>query len=381
MKVYFDNAATTPLSPEVFEAMKPFFTEHFGNPSSIHSFGRVAKSHIEKARKKVADILNAAPAEIFFTSGGTEADNMALSGCVAARNIRHIIASPLEHHAVLHTLDRLQQTGNVSVHFVKLREKGHIDLDDLKRLLEKFPGSLVTLMHANNEIGNMLDIREAADICRFYNACFHSDTVQSMAHYSYDMQKLKMFSIVGSAHKFHGPKGAGFIYINSDMQIPPMIVGGAQERNMRGGTENVAAIVGMAKALEVAAQERESENRRLLDYKNTLKTRLLKTIPGLEINGEDIDDEKSLCTILNVSLPGAEDNEMLLFNLDINHIAASAGSACASGSNIGSHVLEAIGANPRKGAIRFSFSKYNTMAEIDYVVEKLSSLYSRVKQI
>lgn len=377
MKVYFDNAATTPLSPEVFAAMKPFFTEHFGNASSIHSFGRIAKSHIEKARKTIAGILNAAPAEIFFTSGGTEADNMALTGCIAARNIRHVISSPLEHHAVLHTLERLSQSSGIEVHFVGLREKGHIDINDLKSLLEKYPGSLVSLMHANNEIGNVLDIQEAAGLCSYYDSFFHSDTVQSISHFPFDLQKLKIFSIVGSAHKFHGPKGAGFIYINSDIQVPPLIVGGAQERNMRGGTENVAAIVGMARALEIAASERQEGDKWLSGLKKELKTRLLREIPGLEINGEDVDEEKSLCSILNVSLPDSEDNDMLLFNLDINNIAVSAGSACASGTNIGSHVLEAIGANPNKGAIRFSFSKYNTWDEINYVVEKLSLLYSR----
>lgn len=376
MTVYFDNAATTPLSQEVFEAMKPFLLEHYGNPSSIHSFGRIAKSHIEKARKKIADIIHAAPSEIFFTSGGTEADNMALVGLTMTSNIAHIITSPLEHHAVLHTVERLEQVRPVKVYYLRLSAKGHVDLDHLKQLLQQHPGSLVSLMHGNNEIGNLLDLPEAADICRRYGALFHSDTVQTIGHKSFDMQQLKMFSIVGSAHKFHGPKGAGFIYINSEVQVPPMIMGGAQERNMRGGTENVAAIVGMAKALEIAANERKENEKFLLQLKHALKMKLLNEIPGLEINGEDNDDEGSLSSILNVSVPGSEDNDMLLFNLDINHIAVSAGSACASGTNIGSHVLEAIGASPDKGAIRFSFSKYNTMQEVEYVVEKLSTLYS-----
>ncbi len=374
MKVYFDNAATTPLLPEVFEAMTPFLLEHFGNPSSIHNFGRIAKSNIEQARKKIAGLLNAAPAEIFFTSGGTEADNLALSGCISTYQIRHVISSPIEHHAVLHVLENLHQKDVIQLHFVDLTDKGHIDLNHLESLLSEFPRALVSLMHANNEIGNIIPIEEVAQICQKYKAYFHSDTVQTIGHYHFDLQSLQLFAATGSAHKFHGPKGVGFIYINSSNPIKPFILGGAQERNMRGGTENVAGIVGMAKALEIAYDHLESDRKQITKLKKFLLNKLLSEIPGIEING-DLDDDSSLYTILNISLPGSGDNDMLLFNLDINQIAVSAGSACSSGSSIGSHVLEAIGTGPDKDAIRFSFSKLNTKEEADYVIAKLKNIY------
>jgi cysteine desulfurase len=374
MKVYLDNAATTPLLPEVFEAMRPFYMEHFGNPSSIHNFGRIAKANIENARKKISTLLNAAPSEIFFTSGGTEADNLAITGCVRAHKNRHIISSPLEHHAVLHTLEHFNASGNALVHFLKVTEKGHVDLEDLKNLLEKFPGALVSLMHANNETGNITPIEEVADICNYYKAYFHSDTVQTIGHCRIDLQKTRLFSLVGSAHKFHGPKGVGFIYINSDYPIDPIILGGAQERNMRGGTENVAGIMGMAKALEVVHENLDQDKKHILGLKTALVKKLKDQLPGVEING-DIDEKKSLYSILNISLPGTGDNDMLIFNLDINQIAVSAGSACSSGSSIGSHVLEAMGVGKDRDAIRFSFSRLNTMEEINYVAERLSGIY------
>jgi cysteine desulfurase len=374
MKVYLDNAATTPLLPEVFEAMRPFYLEHFGNPSSIHNYGRIAKANIETARKKIAGLLHAAPSEIFFTSGGTEADNFAIMGCVHFYGIKHIISSPLEHHAVLHTLEHISSKSDIQIHFVKLSEKGHIDLENLKNLLEKHPDALVSLMHANNEIGNLTPIDEVAEICQYYKAYFHSDTVQTMGHYKIDLQQVKLFSFAGSAHKFHGPKGVGFVYINSDCQVTPLIYGGAQERNLRGGTENVAGIMGMVKAFEVAHENMERDKNYISGLKKALAAKLFEQVPGVGITGED-DENKSLYSILNISLPGTGDNDMLIFNLDINQIAVSAGSACSSGSSIGSHVLKAIGVDRNKDAIRFSFSKLNTIDEIEYVVEKLAQLY------
>jgi cysteine desulfurase len=374
MKVYLDNAATTPLLPEVFEAMRPFYLEHFGNPSSIHNYGRIAKANIETARKKIAGLLRAAPSEIFFTSGGTEADNLAIMGCVHFYGIKHIISSPLEHHAVLHTLEHLSSKSDIQIHFVKLSEKGHIDLENLKNLLEKHPDALVSLMHANNEIGNLTPIDEVAEICQYYKAYFHSDTVQTVGHYKIDLQQVRLFSLAGSAHKFHGPKGVGFVYINSDRQVAPLIYGGAQERNLRGGTENVAGIMGMVKAFEVAHEDMERDKNYISGLKKTLAAKLFEQVPGVGITGED-DENKSLYSILNISLPGTGDNDMLIFNLDISQIAVSAGSACSSGSSIGSHVLKAIGVDRNKDAIRFSFSKLNTIDEIEYVVEKLAQLY------
>jgi cysteine desulfurase len=374
MKVYLDNAATTPLLPEVFEAMRPFYLEHFGNPSSIHNYGRIAKANIETARKKIAGLLRAAPSEIFFTSGGTEADNLAIMGCVHFYGIKHIISSPLEHHAVLHTLEHLSSKSDIQIHFVKLSEKGHIDLENLKNLLEKHPDALVSLMHANNEIGNLTPIDEVAEICQYYKAYFHSDTVQTVGHYKIDLQQVRLFSLAGSAHKFHGPKGVGFVYINSDCQVAPLIYGGAQERNLRGGTENVAGIMGMVKAFEVAHEDMERDKNYISGLKKTLAAKLFEQVPGVGITGED-DENKSLYSILNISLPGTGDNDMLIFNLDISQIAVSAGSACSSGSSIGSHVLKAIGVDRNKDAIRFSFSKLNTIDEIEYVVEKLAQLY------
>jgi cysteine desulfurase len=375
MQVYLDNAATTALLPEVFDAMRPYYLEHFGNPSSIHNFGRIAKASVENARKKIAGLLNAAPSEIFFTSGGTEADNWAIVRGINTFNLKHIITSPLEHHAVLHTVEHLEKTYEVKVHYVRVSDKGEIDFQDLKYLLENNPNALVSLMHANNEIGNLIDLNQVATICKSYNALFHSDTVQTIGHVPIDLQKIDLFSLTGSAHKFHGPKGIGFIYLNSDHFIKPLIFGGAQERNLRGGTENVAAIVGMAKALEIAYQNLEQDKKHITLLKNTLAEKLLSRIPGAEINGAGIEDNKSLYTILNIGLPTTGDNDMLIFGLDINHIAVSAGSACASGSSIGSHVLQAMGVGEDKDAIRFSFSKFNTLEEIDYVVEKVTALY------
>lgn len=376
MKVYFDNAATTALDPEVLKEMLIVFEGKHGNPSSIHAYGREARALIEKARKSVATMLNCSPAEIFFTSGGTEADNMAIRCTVEAYKIKHIISSALEHHAVLHSIEELEKKGLVKVSHVKLLATGHIDMSDLENLLKQNPASLVSLMHANNEIGNITDIAAVGELCEKYKAMFHSDTVQSMSHYPIDLQKIKVHLITGAAHKFHGPKGTGFLYIRSGVKIPPLIYGGAQERNMRGGTENVAGIVGIAKAMELAHKEMKEHAEHIQGIKSYMMQKLEKAIPGVEFNGDA--KGKSLYTVLNVMFPSTPDAEMLLMRLDIDEIAASAGSACSSGSNVGSHVIAAIGKNiSDRPVIRFSFSKYNTKKEVDYVVERLCELFPK----
>ena len=374
MKVYLDNAATTRLDENVLNAMMPLMREDFGNPSSIHGFGRKTRTSIEAARKTVAKLLNVTPAEIFFTSGGTEADNMAINQSVTDYGIQHIISSKIEHHAVEHTIKVLEKNGKVKVSWVKIDNKGNIDLADLEYLLKNNSRSLVSLMHANNEIGTLLPLKEVGDLCEKYNAILHSDTVQTMGHYTMDLRQLKVHFVACAAHKFHGPKGVGFLYVNHLCKITPFIHGGAQERNMRGGTENVYGIVGLAKALEICFDEMEAHQAHIRGLKNYMREELLKNIPGIEFNGET-SDEKSLYTVLNCCFPAHPDGEMLLFNLDILGIAASGGSACSSGSNQGSHVLRGIGANMERPSVRFSFSKYNTKEEIDFVLKKLYELF------
>lgn len=374
MKVYLDNAATTRLDENVLNAMMPLMREDFGNPSSIHGFGRKTRTSIEAARKTVAKLLNVTPAEIFFTSGGTEADNMAINQSVADYGIQHIISTTIEHHAVEHTIKVLEKNGKVKVSWVKIDNKGNVDLADLENLLKNNSRSLVSLMHANNEIGTLLPLKEVGDLCKKYNAIFHSDTVQTMGHYRMDLRELNVHFVTCAAHKFHGPKGVGFLYVNHQCKITPFIHGGAQERNMRGGTENVYGIVGLAKALEICFDEMEAHQAHIRGLKNYMRQELLKNIPGIEFNGET-SDEKSLYTVLNCCFPAHPDAEMLLFNLDILGIAASGGSACSSGSNQGSHVLRGIGANMERPSVRFSFSKYNTKEEIDFVLNKLYEIF------
>ena len=372
-RIYLDNAATTSLDPMVLEAMMPFFTEKFGNPSSIYSYGRETRMAIEQARKSVAKILNAHPAEIFFTSGGTESSNTAIFSAVRDLACRHIITSEIEHHAVSHSVEYLRNSGKAAVSYVKLLPNGHIDLDDLEKLLsESSVKTLVTLMHANNEIGNMLDIHAVGNLCNLYNAVFHSDTVQTVGHFPFDLRNTPVHFITGSAHKFHGPKGVGILYINENIRIQPFIHGGGQERNMRAGTENVYGIVGLAKALEIATSEFEADRTFIHSLKLYMYEALKKNIPGIDFNGDVF--ETSLYTILNVSFPVSEKSEMLLFNLDIHHICASGGSACASGADQGSHVIRAINSDPNQIAVRFSFSKHNTTEEIDRVVAMLKRL-------
>jgi cysteine desulfurase len=375
MKIYLDNAATTPLDPEVFEAMKPFMLEDYGNPSSTHAHGRKVRAAIESSRKKIAELLNCTPGEIIFTSGGTEADNTLIISGINTYGIKHAISSPIEHHAVTHTLETMEKQGVIQLHHVSLSEKGHVDLNHLEELLKQYPNSLISLMHANNEIGNLLDIKKVGELADQHNAFFHSDTVQTMGHYRHDMKDLHVCGMTAGAHKFHGPKGTGFMYIRKGRKIDQFIHGGAQERNMRGGTENTYGIIGLAKALEIAYHEMDEHKNYIMGLKSRMIEKLKQEIPGIDFHGDSANLDKSLYTVLNVSLPESEENEMLLFNLDLQGISASGGSACSSGASTGSHVLGALYPGSKRGAVRFSFSKYNKPEEIDFTVSKLAELY------
>lgn len=371
MNVYFDNAATTPIEKKVLDKMIPYMENGFGNPSSIHKRGREIKSAIEKSRSRVAEILSCEPGEIFFTSGGTEADNMFIANTVVEKKIDTIITSKIEHHAVLHCCEYLNKSKNVNIKFVDINSSGELDLEHLEDIIKKHSQSLVTLMHGNNEIGNINDLKTISKICEKYDTIFHSDTVQTVGHYHIDLNEINMQGIVGSAHKFHGPKGIGFLYLNNKHKISPFIHGGAQERNMRGGTENVYGIIGLSEALTLSYNNIKDHKPRIQKLKKHMIDSLTKKIKGVKFNGMSSSVDKSLYTVLNVSIPNIEDQQMFLFNLDINNIAASAGSACSSGSDSGSHVLQEIQTNPGHVNVRFSFSKFNTLEEVDYVVDKV----------
>lgn len=372
MQVYLDNAATTSVAPEVLQAMLPYFSEKYGNPSSIHQFGREAKAAIEKARKSIAQMLNAAPAEIFFTSGGTETANLVLQRAVDDLGVTRIITSPIEHHCVLHTIETLYR--RVRTDYVELDEKGNVRYDHLEKLLAgSVQKTLVCLMHGNNEIGNITDIVRVGELCKTYNAYFFSDTVQTIAHQQLDLQKINVHFISGSAHKFHGPKGTGFAYIRNDAMLKPLLHGGSQERNMRSGTENLTGIIGMEKAMSMAYARLKEDTQHIQKLKEYFFEKLKAALPDVQVNGNY--GENSLCTVLNVSFPPSDKGEFLVYNLDIDGIAVSAGSACASGSDAGSHVLKVLNCPPERGAVRFSFSHYNTKEELDYVVERVTEMY------
>lgn len=372
-RIYFDNAATTPLDATVLEAMMPYLTEKFGNPSSIYSYGRESRLAIENARKSVAKILNAHPAEIFFTSGGTESSNTAICAAVKDLGCKHIITSPVEHHATLHTVENLYHRGEAALSYVKLLPDGHVDMEDLEQLLASSEEKcVVTLMHANNEIGNMLDIHAVGELCKKYNAIFHSDTVQTVGHFPFDLRNTPVHFITGAGHKFHGPKGVGILYINENVKIKPFIQGGGQERNMRAGTENLYGVVGFAKALEMATEGYEKESAHIKGLKSYMMEQLKEHIKGVSFNGDPLG--RSLYTVVSASFPKTEKSEMILFNMDINNICASGGSACTSGADAGSHVIRSINNNPNQVTVRFSFSKQNTKEEIDTVVTKLKEM-------
>lgn len=371
MRIYLDNAATTPLDKEVLQAMLPYMESMYGNPSAIHHFGRETRAAIEKARKTVAKLLNATPGEIFFTSGGTESNNTAIRCGTEAQGTKTIITSPIEHHCVSHTVEALEKSGRVKVEYVRVDKQGHFDLDHLEQLLQTVEGPVfVSLMHANNEIGTLQDMDRIAELCKRYNAWFHSDTVQTVAHYDFDLKATPVHFISGAAHKFNGPKGIGFLYINHALKIDPFIYGGAQERNMRAGTENVYGIVGLAKAMELAYENLEERMIYIGGLKHYLLTKLRDTFHDITVNGDEVN---SLYTVLNVGFPLNDQTSMLLFHLDVAGICASSGSACSSGSDKSSHVLEAIHSDPNRVAIRFSFSHHNTKEELDALVEKLKA--------
>jgi cysteine desulfurase len=371
MRVYLDNAASSPMATEVIDVMTEVMTNNFGNPSSIHSFGRDAKAIIENARRSISKLINVQPKEIIFTSGGTEADNMALFCSVHDLDVKHIISSPIEHHAVEHSYNKLSDKYNIQVSMVKVNKKGYVDLQHLEELLVTSNKKvLVSLMHANNEIGTLLPLKEVGEMCKKHGAYFHSDTVQTMAHYPFDLTKLNIDFLTCSAHKFHGPKGIGFLYVNKDLKIKPIIEGGSQERGLRAGTENLIGIVGLSKALELANTNIEKHIDEVKTLKYYMLEQLQSKIKGIEVNGE-IDPEKSLYTVLSIKFPKFDKQEVLLFMLDLEGVACSGGSACSSGANAGSHVIRGIKGDTNRASIRFSFSRFTTKQDIDFAVEKV----------
>lgn len=371
-RIFLDNAATTPLDPDVLTAMTEVMQTTFGNPSSIHAEGRKARSLIEAARKTVANTLNCSIGEIFFTSGGTEANNMALKNAVRDLGVQRIISSPLEHHCVLHSLEAIAATGAARIEMAAIDDKGHVDLSDLEqRLQDKSSRTLVSLMHSNNEIGNLLPLQEVSDLCARYGVLFHCDTVQTIGYFPIDLEQTRIAFLSGSAHKFYGPKGVGFVYINNDNQLKPYMDGGAQERNMRGGTENLYGIVGLARALEKAAARREERRTHMEGIKQYMMDRLRTTYPQVRFNG---DPERSHYKVLSVSFPESPKGDLLLMNLDMSGISASGGSACSSGIDVGSHVVGHLHPDSKRHTIRFSFSHHNTREQVDYVVEKLAGM-------
>lgn len=376
MKIYFDNAATTPLDPKVIEVMVDAMKNTYGNPSSVHAIGRQARVVVEDARKKVASYINAAPAEIFFTASGTEANNMVLRSAVNDLGVNHIITSPIEHHAVLETAEKLEHQKNIALSLVKLDEFGSVDLNSLEEILEqnRSKKTLVSLMHANNEIGNILPLKKVIETCKKYGVLLHSDSVQTMGHFEFDVRTLNVDFLTCSAHKFHGPKGVGFLFVNQNVQLKPIITGGGQERNMRAGTENIYGIVGLAKAMEIAYTNLTENQKYIRELKNYMLEQLEKQVKGITFNGNPKGD--SLNKIINVNFPHSEMDEMLLYNFDIEGIYVSGGSACASGTSIGSHVLEAIKSDKTSPSIRFSFSKYNTKEEIDTTIKVVKNLFT-----
>lgn len=374
MRVYFDNAATTPMHPEVIEVMSNSMAELFGNPSSIHGEGRKVRAALEDARKRIAKHINASIGEVFFTSGGTEANNMAIKCAVRDLGVKRVISSPIEHHCGLHAIDNVVKHKGVELIFLDIDAEGNINLKQLENYLEDCEKTtLVSLMHANNEIGTLNDIDAIGEMCEKYSAFFHSDTVQTVGHFPIDVKKSKVHFISAGAHKFHGPKGVGFIYINSDVCIKPYIDGGSQERNMRAGTENVYGILGMAKALDMACEEMESHRQHVVNIRTYLKTRLQENFLGVTFSGNQ--DDHFLYTVLSVSFPPTAKSDLLLLSLDIAGISASGGSACSSGADAGSHVIAALpGADAARTTIRFSFSALNTCEEVDFLLEKLTAI-------
>lgn len=370
--IYLDNAATTPLDPEVIDVMAAVMKNNYGNPSSIHTFGREARVLIEDARSQIASQLNVKPADIFFTSCATEGINTIINSCVFDLGIKHIITSPIEHHAVLHAIEHLHSTGNCTFSYLNIDGKGHIDLNHLEEIVKKSEPSLVCLMHANNEIGNLLPIKDVAKLCSSGNALFLCDTVQTMGKFSIDLDNLDVHFAVCSAHKLHGPKGVGFTYVKENVKIKPMMLGGGQERNMRAGTENIYGITGLVKAFEVAHRDLGKTMEYIRDLKHNMVRMMKENFSDILFNGDS--ESNGLYTILNVSFPKTPKSEVLLYNLDIEGVAASGGSACSSGTVNVSHVLQTLSADDERISVRFSFSKFNTQTEIEETVQILKKV-------
>lgn len=376
-RIYLDSAATTQIDKEVIEVMTDSMQRFYGNPSSTHQYGRSAKSMIEKARRIIAKQFNAKPSEIVFTAGGSEADNLILRNSVQNLGVTRIISSKIEHHAVLHTIEELEKEFDITVEYVNLLADGNVDLSHLEDLLSNdAQKTLVSLMFVNNEIGNILDVKRVCSLCQQYNALFHSDAVQAIGHYKFDLQETPIDFVVASAHKFHGPKGIGFAYFKKGFGIKPLLTGGSQERGARAGTENVHGILGMQKALELVYEHLDDDIRYIQKLKSYFMDRLIAEIPGVQFNGNATDADNSNYSVLNVRFP--KENTMLLFTLDIKGIAASGGSACQSGSAKGSHVLNAIlpQEEAQKSSVRFSLCKYNTQQELDKVVDVLKDIFT-----
>lgn len=381
--IYLDSAATSQMRDEVIKSMNQIMQDCYGNPSSTHAFGRKAKSKIEACRKDIAKSLNVTPGEIIFTSGGTEADNMALKCAIFDLGVERIITSKIEHHAVLNTSNFLEEQADIDVNYVNLDKNGQVDLKHLEKLLnESDAKTLVSLMHINNEIGNKLDLKKVSDLCQKYKALLHSDTVQSIGHFKIDLKACPLDFLAVSAHKFHGPKGVGFAYINKKHKLASLIQGGAQERGHRAGTENVAGIVGLHTAFNLAYKNLDQESQYVKNLKKYFIEKLEDNIKDLVFNGLCKDLDQSTYTVINVSLPISEANAgLLLFQLDLKGIACSQGSACQSGSQQGSFVLNEIyGSEKAKTpSLRFSLSHYNTKTEIDYTIKVLSEFVNSEK--
>ena len=371
-RVYLDNAATTPIRPEVLDAMMPYLASHYGNPSSIHSEGRTTRAAVENARKIVANCIGASTGEIFFTSGGTESNNMAIKCSVSDLGVKRIITSAAEHHCVKHSIENLLKRKIVRVDIVNVDEYAIPELNHLEELLAGSDDlTLVSLMHANNEVGSMIDLKKLSDLCKKYNAYLHSDTVQTVGHFPINVQQTPIDFISGAAHKFYGPKGIGFIYINSRCRINPYIDGGSQERNMRAGTENIYGIIGLAKALQLAYADLEEDRVYITGIKEYMKAQLTACCPGVQFNGHPTD---CLYTVLNVSFPPGPQSDLMVMSLDIAGVSASGGSACSSGAESQSHVLEAIHHPSDRKAVRFSFSRTTTKDDIDFAVDQIAGI-------
>lgn len=373
--IYFDNAATTQIRTEVVDRMTEVMRKIPGNPSSTHAFGRTAKSQIETARKRIAELFKVTAGEIVFTSGGTEADNLVINSAVRDLGVRRIITSRIEHHAVLHAAEEVSTCHKIDLQFVNLKECGTPDEKHLEELLKESDAkTLVSLMHVNNEIGNMTDIKAIATLCKSYGALVHSDMVQSVGHYELDLQEIPVDFMAAAAHKFHGPKGIGFAFVRKNSGLKPLIFGGSQERGLRAGTEAVHNIVGLEEALMLSYKNLDEERAYVRGLKSYFAKKLQEEIPGVKLNGNCSDLEKSTYTLLNICLPiTPEKAVLLLFQLDMKGIACSKGSACQSGSVQGSHVLREVlnDEDFKKPSLRFSFSIYNKKEEIDYVIDVL----------